>query len=119
MSKYIFWDKQSDIYTLGRDTETGKMVWTAEEYLSQKAPWAMNPNVKVIVAGGAINGLLFMEYEATKQFYLNQGMQIPEGTTDDEVLVLMEAWDNRVIEPEPDANERIAAALEYQNMLSL
>ncbi|WP_432354766.1 hypothetical protein [Anaerotruncus rubiinfantis] len=118
MSKYIFWDKQSDIYTLGRDAETGKMVWTAQEYISAKAPWAANPNVKVIVAGGAINGLMFMEYEATKEFYLNQGMTIPEGTTAEGVLALMEAWDNRVIEQEPDANERIAAALEYQNLIN-
>lgn len=119
MSKYIFWDKQSDIYTLGRDSETGKMVWSAEDYINQKAPWAANPTVKVIVAGGAINGLLFMEYEATKTFYLNQGMDIPEGTTDDEVLGLMEAWDNRVIEPEPTAEERMAAAMEFQNLLKL
>ena len=119
MSKYVFWDKQSDIYTLGRDSETGKMVWSAEDYINQKAPWAANPAVKVIVAGGAINGLLFMEYEATKTFYLNQGMDIPEGTTDDEVLGLMEAWDNRVIEPEPTAEERMAAAMEFQNLLKL
>ena len=118
MAKYVFWDKQTDIYTLGKDKDTGKMCWTAQEYIDEKAPWAANPNVKVIVAGGAINGLLFMEYEATKEFYLNQGMEIPEGTSDEEVLSLMEAWDNRVIVPEPDANERIAAALEYQNLIN-
>lgn len=119
MAKYIFWDKQSDIYTLGKDRDTGKMQWTAEEYLNQKAPWAKNPNVKVIVAGGAINGLLFMEYEQTKAMYVNMGMEIPDGTTDEEVLALMEAWDNRKPETTPDAEERIAAALEYQNLVSM
>lgn len=119
MPKYAIWDKQDDIFTLGKDKETGKMRWTAREYIDQKAPWADNPNVKVIVGGGAINGTMFMEFEATKDFYIKQGMPIPDGTTDEEILTLMEEWDNRPPDTTPTSEERIAAALEYQNLMTL
>lgn len=112
MAKYKIWDKQEDIYTIGRDKDTGKVHWTAREYIDYNAPWADNPNVKVIVGGGAINGTMFMEYEATKEFYVRQGVDFSVCTTDEEVLEAMEAWDNRVIEPTVTAEERSAAALE-------
>ena len=118
MAKYKIWDKVEPIYTLGAD-QNGKMKWTAQEYIEEKAPWAENPNVKVIVGGGAINGLMFMEFEATKEFYINDGCDFSACTTDEEILAAMEAWDNRVIEPEISAEERIAAALEYQTLASL
>lgn len=118
MAKYKIWDKVEPIYTLGAD-QNGKMKFEAQEYIDEKAPWADIPDVKVIVGGGAINGLLFMEFEATKDFYVNQGCDFSACTTDDEILAAMEAWDNRVVEQEVSAEERIAAALEYQVMASL
>lgn len=118
MAKYKIWDKAEPIYTLGAD-RNGKMKWTAEEYINEQAMWAENPNVKVIVGGGAINGVLFMEFEATKDFYVQQGCDFSACTTDNEILVAMEAWDNRVIEPEVTAEERTAAALEYLAMSTL
>lgn len=119
MAKYKIWDKKEDFYTLGVDPKTGKSRWTAEEYIAAKAPWAANPNVKIIVGGGAVNGTMFLEFEATKEFYVNQGCDFADCTTDDEILATMEAWDNRVIEPEVTAEERTAAALEYMAMSSL
>lgn len=123
--KYAIWDKQSDIYTLGRDAETGKMQWTAEEYIETHAPWAAIPAVKVIVGGGTINGTFFMEFEATKDFYQKQGAPIADGMTDDEVLLAIEEWEDHPPQPEPVEDEtailleRVAAALEFNNILNM
>lgn len=87
--------------------------------MEAKAPWAENPNIKIIVGGGAVNGTMFLEFGATKDFYVRQGCDFSECTTDEEILEAMEAWDNRVIEPEVTTEERTAAALEYIAMSSL
>lgn len=119
MARYAIWDKTSDIYTLGKD-ENGKNHWTAAEYISEHAPWASNPNVKVIVGGGGINGTVFMEYDATVDFYKKQGAAITDDMTDDEILAAIEDFeDNPPVSEEVTAEERIAAALEYQVMASL
>ena len=119
MARYALWDKTSDIYTLGRDTN-GKAQWTADEYITEHAPWAANPKVKIIVGGGAINGTVFMEFDATVDFYKKQGAAITDGMTDEEILAAIEDFeDNPPASNEATAEERIAAALEYQVMASL
>lgn len=39
--------------------------------------------------------------------------------SDEDVLVKAQAWDERVVEQEATAEERITAALEFQNLNSL
>lgn len=119
MSKYKIWDKTSAIYTLGKDPKTGKMSWTAEEYIESHAPWARNPNVKVVVGGGVINGTVFMEFDSTVEFYKKQGVAITENMTDEEVLAAIEAFEDTPQVPEISAEERIAAALEFNNLLNM
>ena len=120
MSRYAIWDKQSDIFTLGRDAETGKMCWKAQDYIDSHAPWADNPNVKVIVGGGAVNGTVFMEFDMAVEQYQRQGLELEDGMTDREILDAIEAFeDTPPPPPEPTAEERIAAALEFQSMLSM
>lgn len=119
MARYAIWDKTSDIYTLGKDAN-GKSQWTADEYIREHAPWAANPKVKVIVGGGAINGTVFMEFDATVDFYKKQGAAITDGMTDEEMLAAIEDFeDNPPVSNKATAEERIAAALEYQVMASL
>lgn len=118
MSRYKIWDKTSDIYTLGKD-ENGKMRFVAQEYMEQKAAWAMNPNVKVIVGGGAINGTVFMEFDATVDFYKKQGANITDYMTDDEILNAIEYFEDNPPEADATADERIAAALEFSNLLNM
>lgn len=118
MAKYKIWDKKEDIYTLGADAN-GRMQWTADEYIATHAPWAANPNVKIIVGGGVINGTVFMEYEATKEFYVAQGAEITDSMTSDEVLAAIEAFENNPPVAIASAEERIAAALELQNLLNM
>lgn len=118
MARYAIWDKKSDIYTPGAD-QNGVSHWTAEDYIATHASWAAIPTVKVIVGGGPINGTCFMEYEATVDFYKRQGATITDNMTDEEVLAAIEAYENTPPSNEPTAEERIAAALEYQTMASL
>ena len=74
MSKYKMWDKQEDIWTIvpevfpeghPRFGQPPKGRWSAEEYIEEHAPWAANPNCKVIVGGGDINGTVFMNFNMT------------------------------------------------------
>lgn len=120
MARYAMWDKQTDIYTLGKD-EHGRAHWTAQEYISANAPWAASPAVKVIVGGGTINGTVFMEFEATKEFYKKQGASISDEMSDEEVLTAIEAFEDAQNAPstEPGTEERTAAALEFLAMNSL
>ena len=117
--KYRIWDKASDIYTLGTIAELGGKRATAQEYISKVAPWAANPDVKVIVADGPINGLVFMEFEAAKQHYKSLGAYITGDMTDVEVLAAIEAFEDTPPESAPSYEERIAAALELQNLINM
>jgi hypothetical protein len=118
MARYKVWDKREDIFTLGRDAD-GRARWTAAEYIADYAPWAENPNVKIIVGGGAVNGTVFMEFDETVAHYRRQGAELPDGLSDAEVLAAIEAFEDTPPEAPPDANERIAAALEFGNLLNM
>ena len=109
--KYKIWDKTEDIFTLGAEKD-GKYQYTAQEYIVNKAPWAANPNVKVIVGGGVINGLVFQEFSATVEFYKKQGAAITDDMTPEEALATIEYFEDNPPEGEPGPEERTAAALE-------
>ena len=50
---------------------------------------------------------------------LRQIHKIADELSEDEAIAAIEAIINTPVEPEPTAEERIAAALEYQNLLNL
>lgn len=112
MARYQFWDKQSDLYT------PNGMCFSASQYLEMNS-WAKIPGVKCVISTGPINCAVFMEFGALRDMCVQQGMEIPEGASDEEILALIEAWETRVVETAPTAEERIAAALEYQNISSM
>jgi hypothetical protein len=119
MARYKIWDKQEDIYTLGSD-KNGKNHWTAAEYITSKASWAANSNVKVIVGGGAINGAVFMEFNSAVEHYKRSGAAITGEMTDEEILAAIEDFENTPPPaPGPTPEERIAAALEYSNLAKM
>lgn len=119
MSKYKMWDKTSDIYTLGRDKETGKAHFTAQEYIERFAPWAAQPNAKIIVGGGVVNGTCFLEFDSFVSQYEKMGCDFSGCETDDDVLAKIEEFENTPVENAPTAEERIAAALEFQALSSM
>lgn len=110
--KYKIWDKQERLFTpVGTS-------FTAEEYIANHAGWAAIPGVKAVIADAPINCGVFMEFEAMKGHYKRLGADITDGMTDQEVLDAISAWEERPPEAEaPDATERIAAALEFNNLL--
>lgn len=117
MARYIIWDKKSDIYTLVPDKD-GRSQWSPQEYIQKKARWAANPNVKVVVGGGAVNGTVFAEFETFVQHYARLGVDFSECHSDNEVLAKIEEFeDNPPYTPAPE--ERIAAQLEAQTMMAL
>lgn len=119
MLGYKIWDKKSDIFTPGVD-KNGKGQWTAQEYIQTRAPWAGNPAAKVIISDGVINGAVFMEFDATVDSYKQRGAVITDNMADEEILAVMQAFDKCPPEANiPTPEERIAAALEFNNILQM
>lgn len=119
MKKYQIWDKKSDIFTPGRELDTGKNHFTPEEWLDRYA-WAKNPNAKMIISAGIINGAVAFEFNSTKELYIKRGAKITDDMTDDQVLLAIEDFeDNPPGANDPTNEERIAAALEAQVMMAL
>jgi hypothetical protein len=57
-----------------------------------------------------------MEFTQTKEAYKALGVEITDDMTDQEVLDAISYFEENPPEPEPSAEERIAAAMEYQNL---
>ena len=118
MKRYAIWDKTSPVIV-----PTGK-VFTAEAWKA-KYPVAALDSITVICAAGEINGALFDTLGAMVQRYEAQGVDFSACTTGEEKLALIEAYEDEqealasTASDEPTAEERIAAALEYQVMASL
>lgn len=115
-TRYAIWDKVSDIYT-----PAGPKL-TAEEWIARYG-WINAPGVVPVVAAGPINGALIDELGQMKARCEQKGATFDEGLSNEQLLDAIEAWEdeqrNKPVETEPSAEERIAAALEYQNLLSL
>lgn len=116
--KLKFWDKKEDIYTPGRENTTGKSKFTADEWI-ERNQWISIPGSKVIISDGSINGMVTLEFNETKDQYRKMGAKITENMTDDEVLRAIEDFEeNPPISNDVGPEERIAAALEAQVMMS-
>ena len=114
MSKrYAIWDKSSPVITpIGE-------VFTAEQWIA-RYPVAGLESITVVCAAGEINGGFFGTLGQMKQMYENQGADFSNASTNEEVLEVIEAFEDaaNVTIDEPSAEERIAAALEYQNLIN-
>ena len=121
LKRYAIWDKVSDIYT-----PVGERL-TADQWI-QRYGWIKAPGAVPVVAAGLINGALIDELSQMKKRYEQQGCVFEESLNDEQVLEAIEAWeDQRAAEAKeaaqeaantPTTEERIAAALEYQNLLN-
>lgn len=114
MARYQIWDKTSDVYT------PSGAKFTAKEWAT-RYPWSDIPGAKMIITTGIINGGVAMEFESTKTVYTQRGAAITEDMTDEEVLAAIEDFEDNppTVEESVSAEERIAAALEYQNLTTL
>lgn len=77
-------------------------------------------NVTKCVITSDASGEMFYAVEPLNAMAQRLGVDVSEYDSDEEVLAAMEEILNAPQpEPEPTAEERIAAAMEYQNMMSL
>lgn len=121
LNKYQIWDKVSNVYT-----PSGNM-YTAEEWIN-KYKWINIPGMVPVMSAGNINGAMIADLASMKKNAIAQGCVFEEGLSDEQVLEAIEAWeDERAAEARaaaeeaantPTTEERIAAALEYQNLLN-
>lgn len=112
--RYAIWDKVSPILTpIGE-------VMTPEKWI-ERYPIAGVQTITVVCAAGEINGAFFGTLGQMVQMYEAQGADFSACTTPEEKLEVIEAFEDAMNAPseEATAEERIAAALEYQVMASL
>lgn len=112
MSRYAIWNKKDPILTpIGE-------VLTAEQWV-ERYPIAGVPTIKVVCAGGEINGAFFGTLGQMVEMYTKSGCDFSACETDQDMLDAIEAFEDVLNTPsnEPTAEERIAAAMEYQNMM--
>ena len=110
--RYKIWNKTDSLITPIGEVLTPQQV-------IERHPAAGLEGMKYIIADQPISMAVFMEFEATKNFYKQLGVPITDDMTDQEVLDAISAWEENPPAPEPTAEERIAAALEFQNLTSL
>lgn len=113
MSKYQIWDKKSNIITpIGE-------VLTPEQWIS-RYPMTGIDGIKTIIGGGVVNGTVCMEYTSTVEMYAKAGCDFSGCESDQDYLDAIETFeDTQNTQVAVSAEERIAAALEAQVMLSL
>lgn len=119
--RYQIWDKVSNVYT-----PSGNM-YTAEEWIN-KYKWINIPGMVPVMSAGSINGALIDELHQMKSRYEQQGATFDDTLTDQQLLDAIEAFEDQRNEEAkiaaqeaaatPTAEERIAAAMEYANLLN-
>lgn len=112
--RYAIWDKKSDVITA-----TGQ-VFSAEQWM-QKYPMYRLDHIVAVCAAGEINGAYAGTLGNLVQVYSARGADFAACETDEDKLGVIEAFEDaaQTTSTEPTAEERIAAALEYQVMASL
>ena len=108
--KYKIWNKIDQLITpIGE-------VLTAEQVMA-KYPASAADGMKFIICDSPISLGVFMEFSQTKEMYKGMGVPITDTMTDQEVLDAITYFEEHPAEPEPTADERIAAAMEYDNLM--
>lgn len=120
--EYRIWDRQETLYD-------DKRAYTPDEVIATWAPYLINPAAKLIIADMPIQLMAAMEFEATKELYRREGAEFTDDMTDQEALDVISAWEDsakqasieaaKIAASTPSADERIAAALEFNNLLLL
>lgn len=111
--KYKLWDKKESIYT-----PVGEII-SPEDWIA-RYPWANIPTAKMVISGGTVNGGFCGELNDMKTMYQKMGATITDEMSDEEVLAAIENFeDNPPWANQPTVEERTAAALEAQVLLSL
>lgn len=110
--RYAIWDKASAVIT-----PTGE-YFTAEQWLAR---YPAAQVLTYVCQAGEINGGFFDSLAQMKAVYGQAGCDFGACTTDEECLDAIEAFEDaqRQAGTEPGSEERIAAALEAQNLMAM
>lgn len=110
--RYAIWDKVSPVVT-----PVGE-YFTAAQWL-ERYPAAQV--LTYVCQAGEINGGFFDSLAQMKAVYTQAGADFSACETDEACLEVIEAFEDeqRTAEPEASAEERIAAALEAQNLMAM
>lgn len=114
MKRYAIWNKQDPILT-----PVGEVL-TAEQWIN-RYPMAGLASITVVCGAGEINGAFFGTLGQMVQMYEAQGADFSDCESDEDKLAVIEAFEDAMNTPsnEPTPEERIAAALEYQTLMSM
>ena len=118
LKRYSIWDKKSDVIT------PSYQVFTAEQW-KERYPAAKLLSMVIVGSAGDINGGFFGVLSQMVSVYEQRGCVFTEGMTDVEKLEAIERFEDdeakkaKEASSEPKADERIAAALEYQNLMAM
>jgi hypothetical protein len=107
MSRYAIWNKQDAIITpIGEVLSAAKWI--------ERYPVAGISTIKVVCAGGEINGAFFGTLGQMVDMYTKHGCDFSACVTDQDKLDAIEAFEDAMNAPsnEPTVEERQAAALE-------
>lgn len=114
--RYQLWDGQSTIITPANE------VLTPAEWQIKYAWFVDSETTPMVIAAGFFNGGFCMPLMGMAQVLAGSGATFESGLSAQELLNAIEAWENEqaaqatsAISPE----ERMAAALEYQNLLTM
>ena len=108
--RYVVWDKVTPVIT-----PVGE-VMTPEQWI-ERYPAAQI--LKTVLQGGEINGAFFGYFNQMVQMAETDGCDFTGCETDQDYLDAIEAFEDARNVPSDDVTpeERIAAALEYQNLM--
>lgn len=114
LKRYAIWDKQTDIITPIFE------VLTPQQWIERYTVAGIK-GITVVCSAGEINGGFFGTLGQMVQMYEQAGCNFSNCTTDIEKLEAIEAFEDEqrktsmnTVSPE----ERIAAAMEYQNLMT-
>lgn len=106
MARYAIWDKQTDVIT-----PIGEIL-SPVEWIER---YPVAARLTTVCAAGDVNGGFFGVLSQMKQMYENKGADFSNASTDEEVLEVIEAFEDEMNTPDPNyvSNEtRTADALE-------
>ena len=112
--RYVIWDEVSNVYT-----PNGK-IWTAEQWLD-RYPIAKLETEYLVISGTSYNGGFCMVYSDMIDIYEREGCDFTGCEEMQDFLDAIEAFEdtrNASAANEVTAEERIAAALEYQVLMA-
>lgn len=118
MAKYQIWNRQDMVITPSGE------VFTPEQWIA-KHPMAGLESLKTVISGNRINGSLFYEFTDFVSRARKAGCDFSGCMSDQDYLDSIESFEEEQTalamsaSEEPTAEERIAAALELQNLMAM